>query len=338
MVNSENWSLKVLEEPKIILKYLQIGTNLPIWKSLEKYILHDLIFFKAKLILLQERGYPCGVSLIFESNSTLYFGYFKVVNHDDSKIEFLIKKIIEYARNSNIKVVKGPINVPIIIYGWGFMEANSKSNLCATKPVNPPFYIEIFLKNNFQITSREITYEKSPVPYIDPWKLNKYNYAEYKFFNPANKKEFQKYKQDYIKLHAENLPISSRITPNSPKLINNYLDYIFEFGYKSMIIFIKHKPTNEIVASGTFLPEPFRIFPNGKTDCFCIYSWVIDKNYRGKGLAILLYGGSIIQLWKKGVKNAFASTGENNMSVDIIEKVFGGVRTKSHVLLEKKIN
>ena len=41
-------------DPQKILDYLKIGTNIPIWKEFEKYILFDLRHFNSKSIIFYQ--------------------------------------------------------------------------------------------------------------------------------------------------------------------------------------------------------------------------------------------------------------------------------------------
>ena len=79
--STKNFSTQILSDSNEILKYLQIGTSIPIWPEFHEYILNDINFFKAKSILLKDNGNPSGNALIYNHDeSILYFGYFGVNN------------------------------------------------------------------------------------------------------------------------------------------------------------------------------------------------------------------------------------------------------------------
>ena len=52
------------------------------------------------------------------------------------------------------KKIKGPVNIPAIIFGYGFMEEGSLDNLFIAKPVNPPVYQNCFLEKGFIISNK----------------------------------------------------------------------------------------------------------------------------------------------------------------------------------------
>ena len=139
-------TIRFLTDKIDILKYLQIGISIPIWQELHKYILKDLEFYQTRSILLLEDGNPVGNALIYNDKSdVLYFGYFGVLNHEENKILKLMDEIVKYARKNSFKIIRGPINIPGIIYGWGFMKEGSLGNLFSGNPINPPIYQNLFL-------------------------------------------------------------------------------------------------------------------------------------------------------------------------------------------------
>jgi len=138
-------SIKIEEQPEEILKWLYIGTNLPVWPEFYPYILHDLKAFGTKSLLLKEEENITGHVLVFhEDTEILYFGFFGVFNNEGEKIEFLLNKLIDYGKQHNFYKIIGPINIPIPIYGWGFLEKGSVANLYIGKPSNLPIYQEMF--------------------------------------------------------------------------------------------------------------------------------------------------------------------------------------------------
>ena len=124
------FSIKIEEQPEEILKWLYIGTNLPVWPEFYSYILHDIKTLQAKSLLLMDYGNIIGHVLVYNENADiLYFGFFGVFNHDSNKIDFLLNELLKYSKQKNFKKIIGPVNIPITIYGWGFMEKDSDANL-----------------------------------------------------------------------------------------------------------------------------------------------------------------------------------------------------------------
>ncbi|MEJ2296175.1 MAG: hypothetical protein P8Y23_15590, partial [Candidatus Lokiarchaeota archaeon] len=189
--------------------------SIPIWNEFIEYLIYDLKYFKAKSILLQENGNPIGNCLIFDvGEDTLYFGYFGILNHNKENIQILIDELIKYAKRKNFKRIFGPINIPAIIFGWGFMKEGSLESLFIGKPVNPPIYQNIFINNGFNVKYEELSFVVSPIPKFNPWKMKRYDFSDYEYFNPKDLDEFLQYKDEFLILHKKFLPPSARITPN----------------------------------------------------------------------------------------------------------------------------
>ncbi|TFF84896.1 MAG: hypothetical protein EU518_02045 [Promethearchaeota archaeon] len=333
----DNLEPRILKDPNQILNYLQYGTNLPIISKLKKYILEDLISLKAELILLLEDGNPSGITLVYsDKDKTLYFGYFKVLNDNEIKIDFLIEELINYAKRGDFKFIEGPINIPTIIFGWGFQESG-KDSIFIGKPINSPIYQQRFLKKKFTIKNRQESYFFSPIPNFDPLKIKKYNYRDYKYFNPKNFEDFLNLKDEFLKIQAKNLPKSSQITPNSEKLVENYAKFIFEFGFNFMIQFVKHKPSQKIIACGAAIPNVFRKNLNGKIDSCAIFTAAINKKHRGMGIGTFMFGKTSQLLHKNNIRDGSAPIDPNNLVIKNLLENLGGRKSRTHIILEKKI-
>lgn len=306
---------RILTDSSEILTYLQFGTNIPILPDLSKYILHDLEYFKAKSILLLESGNPAGQVLVYDDGrDTLFFGYFGIINHNSNKINLLIDALIEFAKEKELKFIRGPINIPVIIYGWGFMKEGSFENLFIGKPVNPPIYPNSFLKKKFYVKSEQVTWLGPRLPRFDPWKLKKYDYSDYEYFYPNDITDFKKYKSEFLRIHAENLPLSAQITPNINGVFDSYVDFVFRYGFNFMIFLVKYKPTEKIVACGAYLPNPFRKDSKGNYDSCVIYTWAVESKHRRKGLGMLMYGATSQLLWKHKIKYGIGPMPKSNIA------------------------
>lgn len=336
---NENFlTCRILNDSNDILKYLQIGINIPIWAEFHEYILSDLNSFNAKAILLEESGNPAGITLIYSDNEEiLYFGYFGVINHGENKIYFLLDELIKYARDRNFKIIRGPINIPTVIYGWGFMQKGSLENLFVGKPVNPPIYQAIFIEKGFYKKMEELSWEGT-IFRINPYKLQKFDYSDYELFHPKDLNEFMNLKDVFLTINAENLPETAKITPNISNLFENYVNYLFKYGYNFMIMLIRYKPTNEIVACGSCLPNPFRKDKKGNYNSIVAYSWAVKPEHRKKGLAMLMYGETSLQSWKKKLKYTSGPTGgTENIQLPEFAKISGLENKRTHIILEFKL-
>jgi len=327
-------STYLIEDPGEILKFLPIGTKIPVWYKFHKYILHDLNFFKAKSILLCEEGNPTGHVLVFSDGSDiLYFGFFGVIDDNNEYIEFLINQLIIYAKNANFNRIIGPINIPTILYGWGFMERNSLSTLYIGKPINPFNYNNLFLKNSFQIKSIQYTWEGNlPKTFIE--KLQKYEFEDYESFKPNDLEELKSLEKIMVRLNKENMPSQSVITPRVNELIDNYINFALDFGGIYLFTFAKCKSTNEIVAYMASLPNPFRKNKQGIYDSFSPFIILVDKKHRKKGLSWFLIREVVAEASQRGIQyfsTPLAST--QKISLGLGEKL--GLKTsRKHIIYE----
>ena len=214
------------------------------------------------------------------------------------------------------------------------MTENSMNSLYASKPVNPPIYQELFFKNGFKIIHEDLTWEAKPIPIIDPWKLKKYDFSEYKYISPKDIDDFMRIKPEFLSLISKNLPSSSQITPSVAGVYDNYVDYIFKYGYNFMIFFVRYKPSGKLVACGNYLPNPFRKDSNGNYDSCIVYTWVVDPNHRRKGLVFLMYGATSLLLKEKNILYAGGPIPSDNFANTEVAKALGGEIARTHMILE----
>ena len=325
---------KIINDPNEILKKLELGISIPIWSEFYKYILYDLNFFQAKSMIFEKEGEAVGHVLIYnDQDNILYFGYVGVKDHNKKIIKYLIDELIKYAKLHNFKFIRGPINIPTVIYGFGFMEKGSFDDLFIGKPVNPPIYQQLFYKYGFSILHGEYTYE-GPYFRVNPWRLKNYDFSEYEYFSPNNWQELMELKGEFLRINAENFPDSSKITPRIDGLFDNYAHFIITFGGYFMFFFLRYKPTKKIVACGCNLPNPFRKNEKGLYDSFVAYSYAIEKEHRGKSLVFLMGGANSLIGWKKKFRYGLVLTGNTDKKGgNIIERI-GLTKSRTHLILQ----
>jgi len=330
------FSIKIEEQPEEILKWLYIGTNLPVWPEFYSYILHDIKTFQAKSLLLMEYGNIIGHVLVYNENADiLYFGFFGVINHDSNKILFLLNELKNYGEQKNFKKIIGPVNVPITIYGWGFMEKDSDANLYIGKPINPPIYPEMFLDNGFTVKTKEISLE-GPVLNYGKKILSNFDNENYEVYNPKTWKEVINFKSIFFKLNA-NLPTESVITPGTENLYENYVSFIKEYGALFMITYLKYRLTNEIVGCFFCIPNPFRKDESGAYDSYMAFIILVDKKHQGKGLGGLLSLYSAKKAWENKIRyNSTPMESKAKRSISFTKK-FGQKPKRAHLILEYMI-
>jgi len=329
---------KLIHDSEEILKYLQIGIKIPIWYEFHKYILHDLNHFEAKSILLKEDGNSTGHVLVYDGkDENLYFGYFGVSNNDPSKIDFLIKKLIEYASLNNFKSIRGPINIPTVIYGWGFMDEGSLENIFIGKPVNSPIYIKMFLSNNFQIDIKELSWEGHITMYkLIEQRVKKYNLTEYEIFFPNDWNELLKMKEIFLNLNSRNLSPESLRTPDILNVFDNYLNFVIEYGDYFMFPFVRHKASNKIIACMALVPNPFRKSDNGFIDSFNFFTFVVDKEHRKKGIGWLVSKEVLYQAKKKNMTYFSSPVVSSQKTIREMAKKVGVSSLRTHLILKYK--
>ncbi|MFX1258605.1 MAG: GNAT family N-acetyltransferase [Promethearchaeota archaeon] len=267
-----------------------------------------------------------------DGGDILFFGFFGVYDHDPIKIEILIDKLIDYAKNNNYKYIRGPINIPTVIFGWGFMVEGSNMNYFIGCPVNPPIYQQLFLKKKFFIKFKEDRYMMLVYRY-NPYKDKRYDFSEYEYFNPG-KEGMIKVKEEYIKLHIDYMPPSARITPKSERNFDNIIDFIFEYGSDWMMWTVYHKPTKKMCACGYVIPNPFSKDLKGQLDSISFHDWVVHPDHRRKGLAMLMYGATSLKAFKHKARwGSWPVGAENIANIKAAEKM-GGKRDRTHSILE----
>jgi len=331
-------SIRIISDIHKILKYLQLGTIIPIWPEFNKYIEYDLNHFHGKSILLIEtadRENIAGHILIFNYNrETLYFGFFGVIDDGKEKIEFLIKALINYAQENDFKLIRGPINIPIIIYGWGFMEEGSLTDLFIGKPVNPPIYQKMFIQNGFYIKTKELSWE-GDFKKISTEKMNKFDFSEFELLHPKDWDEVIKYKNVFLELNARNLAPESVLTPDIGSLFENYVDFIKRYGDLFMFLFAKLKKTSEIIGCMICIPNPFRKDDQGNYDSFTPFSIVVDKEYRQKGISLLLVKTMADQARERHIRySSVPVESRQKLSIFLVKAKAGLFHARTHLILE----
>lgn len=324
--------IKIVKNPRDILKLLYIGTNMPLWLEFEKYILHDLNHFQAKSLVLIKTLNVIGHVLIYhQDKDILYFGFFGVINDIKDIIEILLDNLILYAKKNDFRSIKGPINIPTIIYGWGFMEEGSSKNFFIHKPVNSPIYNQVFFQKGFLVNFKDLSYEgyiqQFPSQFIE-----KCDFSNYELVHFDNWDDVLNLKKEFFQLNARNLPSESIITPDSGSLFNNYLDFIKQYGDLFMIVFIRYRKTNKNVGCFLCIPNPFSKDENNFYNSFSILSIVLDTKHRKKGLGWLAIKDILDNAWKHHIRYFTTCIGSNVVSTKEMSLKYGLTLKRTHII------
>jgi len=126
MINQESLSVELVENPTDILEFLQLGINIPVREEFYDFILHDLTIYRAKSLILKDNNKVVAHTLAYDDGGeVLFFGFFGAINHKEKYIEYLLEELIKYAQKHQYKTIRGPINPPTFIFGYGFMTEDS---------------------------------------------------------------------------------------------------------------------------------------------------------------------------------------------------------------------
>ncbi|MBA7556529.1 hypothetical protein ES705_49241 [subsurface metagenome] len=228
-------STEIIDSPDEIIKHLHLGMSIPTDPEFHKYILREIELFNAKSIILKNNGEIIGNVLVYNDGSDiLFFGYFGIEDHNPGAIGFLMNELIKYGKDNGYAKVRGPINIPTVIYGWGFMKEGCNEKLFVCCPVNPPIYQEIFSNNGFYLKFEEDRYKMMVYRY-NPHKDPKYDFSDYEYYNPKDKEDLLRLKDEFIRLHHTYMPDSARITPNTAGIFENHANFILDYGANFMI-------------------------------------------------------------------------------------------------------
>ena len=96
----EDLKIRILDDHKEILKYLQLGISIPILPEFNKYILKTFKAYNVKALLLEDINHNelfgdkadrvVGITIIYDDGADkLFFGFFGVYDHTYKKIEFV---------------------------------------------------------------------------------------------------------------------------------------------------------------------------------------------------------------------------------------------------------
>jgi len=324
-------SVEIVSKPGEILKLLPMGISIPLWPEFTDYILFDLKHFNARSLLLKEEGTPTGHVLVFYAEKKiLYFGFFGVLNEKQERIERLIVELIEFARKHDFEAIKGPVNIPTIIYGWGFMEKGSSTSLFVHNPVNSPLYSDIFRQKGFTEVLKEYTFEGNFSQTASEF-LKGHLFNDYELVVFDTWEEIANLKVEFLKLNVRNLSPRSVVTPSSMAVFDNYLEFIKQYGDPSMVVFTRLKRTNKLIGCFIATPNPF------DKNSIVLFSLVLDKKHRNKGLGWWMVNEILDNSLKLGIDYCTAIVGAHvDRVIDMSGKI-GLLLSRTHTVFSYSI-
>ncbi|TFG26128.1 MAG: hypothetical protein EU532_10645 [Promethearchaeota archaeon] len=342
---------QIIDDSKDILRYLHLGTSIPVVQEFYEFIIPTLKAYMAKAIILKEQynneiftentDNHVGLTLIYNNDQdTLFFGLFGVYDHSECKISVLIDELIKYAKSENYKYIRGPINIPAVIFGWGFMAEGSNKSQFIGCPVNPPIYQRCFQKKGFYVKFEEDRYDVVVIK-MNPYNLKRrdgslYDFGEYEYKNPKKEEIWDCY-DEMKNLHMKYMPPSAQISPVHPINFKTHINFIYKYGTESHIWIVYHKPTGKMVAWGHLIPNPFSRDKRDRIDSASFHYWVVHPDHRRNGLAMLMYGATSQKVYREGLRRGSWPVGSENKANAKAAKKMKGVRDRRHLILELKL-
>lgn len=325
-------NFQIIEDPKEIFRFMTWDNMIPAhWEGFPNVINFDLKYFGAKSFIIFKHSQILGHLLIFNDNSKiLYFGH--VFASSKANLEYLVEKLLEYAKENGYQNIKGPINIPTVIYGWGFMESGSDTSLFIGKPINPSFYQATFLEKDFMIHSTHDTWEGYLK--INPDLFKKINLSNYEFEFCSTWEQVRKMKQIFLDLCDSNLSENSRITPDIGGVFNNYLEFISKYGEPFMFLFVKSLEDDEYIGCMNCIPNPFRKDDIGNLDSFVAFTIAVNKKHRNKGLGLYM-GYKMAEMANYRNYNYISVPFDSSLFIsERLCKAFGFSKSRSHIILD----
>lgn len=332
------YHVEFIKEPQEILDILTKTSIYPLtWDSFPEIIIHDLTYFSAKLLLLKENeNISSHILLYWINDEILYFGHVHAVSVE--KLEKLIKELLDYARSGFFQKIIGPINIPTILYGWGFLKKGGEDTLSLAKPINPPWMQETFFKHLFKIKIEYYTWEGIFVDlHSDPPQLTgmedvDYEFPDYEILQVKTWEELKALKMKYFLLSGANLSPESQVTPDVMNLFDNYLKFIIKYGDPFMFGFLKHLPSNSLVGLINAFPNPFKKQDKGKS--MVVFVFVLNKEHRDKKLGMWMAHDLLTRAMNKGYTHLTAPIERNQMESQGMCKKLGLSHTRTHLVLK----
>lgn len=316
--------VEFLTDPNEIYANLSLGTNLPIKTELKKYIMWEIRHMNIKSIVLHgDDNEIIGHSCIYHCDGTMYFGFFAVNNSEPNLIKHLVDLIINIARERNCSSIKGPINLPQIIYGYGFPRVDSSKKVAAGTPYSDPVYLETFRDMGFS-TWHEIRWYHVPIvktPMKKIW--------------PAKVADFEKldWMEPFIDIQARCFPPSAKLTPG--RTMNAYkmnLDLVRKYGHPDFIEM--SYDGDRLIGTGYVTPNVFDLNDAGKCKSIILMGAAVEPEYRRKKVvsSMLLPFFNKCKDW--GMTHAEYLVGADNEGSIAAAKAFGGNLIRTYEILE----
>jgi hypothetical protein len=320
------YEVKKIEVISECINLLQNGTNLPVKNELSRFIQVEFEELKVSSLIMRYKNDVVGHTIFFDHQDILYFGFFNA-SHDNSEIiDYLIDCLIDIAKERKCNSIRGPINLPTLIYGWGFYESGD-TTIAAGTPYSDPCYIDVFKKRGFMNWHRLLWF-KIPIISINPTNQIDVRIADF---------ENTDWVLPYIMLQEKLFPDSAKLTPGrTMRTFLENLAFIRQFGYKECIYHAYDQ--NKLVGLGYWTPNPFDLNEQGKTKSALMMGAATDPEYQNKGVLSEMFKYFGRDAVKNKINYGEWLVGDDNpICIHTASKSFGGKQNRSYQILNLKL-
>ncbi|MCP4762739.1 MAG: hypothetical protein GY870_13250 [archaeon] len=312
-----------------VFESLHHGINLPVFEALRKHVINEISHLKANSIIMRnDWGEILGHTIVYDYEGVLYFGFFAIKNDIRSNCYFLIEELKNLASQRNCHIIRGPMNIPTTIYGWGFSEKDNDPTPFAMAPYNNPVYIDYFKEAGFYVWHRllRLKIKLMKMPFRKKHDIWEPDFNDRDSWLPI-----------FTDLQKRLYPPSSCLTPNRNDDTMNYMvDLIQDFGNEFLINFANNDE-GKTIGLGYALPNVFDIDENSQCCSLVFYGGVIEKEYRKKGIITNMMMGFQRKSWANGITNGEWPIGDDNKGALKAGQSIGGKVTRSFSIMEIEI-
>ena len=328
----------IIEDNKQVIFYnLKYGINLPVKKEFKDYVIPELENLNAKAIyILTENDRKIGHCLFYKFDNILYFGFFSFKYKNKIIGKAIIENLIKIAKEEKCNIIRGPINLPPYIYGFGFSEEGSDPSIFCGTPYTDPSYIELFKNEGFELWHRLLWLRveiKSKLPYEKVWDIKNPDLNSDDWIDP------------FLELQAKYFPESARITPKRNKeVVLAALKFLKKYG-SNKFIYLAYDNNNKLIGLGYAMPNPFDlkqlktidITQTCRTNSALLFGGVVDPEYQKHKIMFQIFGEFFDYCLSSGIKIGECVLGEDNIASKTLLEKLGGNVVRKYQILQKRI-
>lgn len=307
---------------------LNKGINLPNRPEFIKYINFEFKNLCVHQIIAKINDEVAGHMILFKEKEKdiLYFGFFGADQSNFKAISgHLIDYMIDCAKKSKCSKIRGPINLPTTIFGWGFYESGDTS-IAAGTPYSDPQYIQLFKQLGFK-TWHTLLWFKLPtmdVRFESPFDIQTADFENRDWIIPS------------IMLQEKLFPESARLTPGRTlEAFDMNLKFVDEFGYKECIY--RAYDRGKLIGIGYCTPNPYDLNGNGKCKSVLLMGGATEPEYQNKGVLKDIFKAFWQNSKRLGITHGEYLVGADNAPSIAVAKGIGGKLNRTYQILEYQL-